>query len=55
MNRFYGYNRSDYHFSRSCREAFGSDFETSNNKSSKEVMIVVIYILFITFLAAIIY
>lgn len=26
MNRFDGYNRHDYHFPTSCREAFGSNF-----------------------------
>lgn len=27
MERYQGYNRKDYYFANSCREAFGSDFE----------------------------
>lgn len=36
MNRFEGYNRNDYHFNRTSREAFGrylsaKDFEPEDN------------------------
>lgn len=27
MERYQGYNRKDYYFANSCREAFGSEFE----------------------------
>jgi hypothetical protein len=34
MDRFYGYNRDDYYFKTSCREAFGSDFDSYHKPTS---------------------
>jgi hypothetical protein len=39
MNRFDGYNRHDFHYPNTSREAFGSNFHVEEKKSSgKEVL-----------------
>lgn len=52
MDRFYGYNRHDYHFPRSCREAFGSDFDVVTKKSMSEVLLISIYIILLAIFAS---
>lgn len=36
--RFHGYNRSDYYFARTSREAFGEDFPTAKHPKFERVM-----------------
>jgi len=36
--RYYGYNRSDYYFARTSREAFGENFTMPESKFHKVMM-----------------
>ena len=38
MNRFYGYNRRDYYFPRTSREAFGENLTMQESKFHKVMM-----------------
>ena len=38
--RFYGYNRSDYYFPRTCREAFGTPFEVTASHSTAATILI---------------
>lgn len=52
MDRFYGYNRSDYYFPRTTREAFGSNFESQINTTFNYEWIIIgicIIVLLITY------
>lgn len=42
MKRFDGYNRSDFHYARTAREAFGSEFESNEVSSKGEIVVIVI-------------
>lgn len=42
MDRFYGYNRDDYYFKRSCREAFGSDFYYHHKEIKLSTILIVV-------------
>lgn len=42
MNRFDGYNRNDFHYARTAREAFGSEFEANEVSSKGEIALIVI-------------
>jgi hypothetical protein len=44
MRRFDGYNREDYYFPKSCKEAFGSEFEIEEKSLSKTESVVAIAI-----------
>lgn len=48
MRRFDGYNRHDFHFPRTSKEAFGSNFNVVNKKSMIEVILVSIFVIFVT-------
>lgn len=50
MRRFDGYNREDYYFPRTCKEAFGSEFEhnqRSLNKIESLIAIAIVCLLII--------
>lgn len=47
MTRYDGYNRKDYYFANSCREAFGSDFHPQEKTIEVNVFALAIIVGFI--------
>lgn len=57
MDRYDGYNRDYYYFPRSCREAFGSDFDQYQKPASKSekvsaILIVATFIMIVATIAS---
>ncbi len=50
MSRFDGYNRNDFHYARTSREAFGDKFyvEEEEHQSVKAVVFIVCIVLLVT-------
>ena len=49
MTRYDGYNRKDFYFSNSCREAFGSDFHPDEKTIEVNIFALAVIVGFIVF------
>lgn len=53
MDRYHGYNRNDFYFPRTSREAFGSNFYVTNkaNTIMKDIFLVVLWVILLIVLS----